>query len=179
MAIYETRAYRSGKEEDAAAARFWLKIFTATFALGVATGITMEFSFGTNWADYSRFVGDIFGAPLAAEALLAFFLESTFLGVLLFGRKHVGKKFYLVSAWLVFIGSAFSALWIIIANSWMQTPGAQSLPMREPCGAHELLRRGFQPVNAHTLLARDLCGAHHGRVHDHGGCGMVYAQEGS
>lgn len=127
MAIYETRAYRSGKEEDAAAARFWLKIFTATFALGVATGITMEFSFGTNWADYSRFVGDIFGAPLAAEALLAFFLESTFLGVLLFGRKHVGKKFYLVSAWLVFIGSAFSALWIIIANSWMQTPGGAEL----------------------------------------------------
>ena len=78
MAIYETRAYKSGKEEDVAAARFWLKIFTATFALGVATGITMEFSFGTNWADYSRFVGDIFGAPLAAEALLAFFLESTF-----------------------------------------------------------------------------------------------------
>ena len=127
MAIYETRAYRSGKEEDAAAARFWLKIITATFALGVATGITMEFSFGTNWADYSRFVGDIFGAPLAAEALLAFFLESTFLGVLLFGRKHVGKKFYLVSAWLVFIGSAFSALWIIIANSWMQTPGGAEL----------------------------------------------------
>lgn len=127
MAIYETRAYRSGKEEDAAAARFWLKIFTATFALGVATGITMEFSFGTNWADYSRFVGDIFGAPLAAEALLAFFLESTFLGVLLFGRNHVGKKFYLVSAWLVFIGSAFSALWIIIANSWMQTPGGAEL----------------------------------------------------
>lgn len=87
----------------------------------------MEFSFGTNWADYSRFVGDIFGAPLAAEALLAFFLESTFLGVLLFGRKHVGKKFYLVSAWLVFIGSAFSALWIIIANSWMQTPGGAEL----------------------------------------------------
>lgn len=127
VAIYETRAYKSGKEEDAAASRFWIKIFTATFALGVATGITMEFSFGTNWADYSRFVGDIFGAPLAAEALLAFFLESTFLGVLLFGRNHVSKKFYLVSAWLVFIGSAFSALWIIIANSWMQTPAGAEL----------------------------------------------------
>ena len=75
VAIFETRYYRSGKPEDAAASRFWVKIFTATFALGVATGITMEFSFGTNWADYARFVGDIFGAPLAAEALLAFFLE--------------------------------------------------------------------------------------------------------
>ncbi|WP_251197834.1 cytochrome ubiquinol oxidase subunit I [Anaerotardibacter muris] len=127
VAIYETRAYRSGKEEDAAASRFWIKIFTATFALGVATGITMEFSFGTNWADYSRFVGDIFGAPLAAEALLAFFLESTFLGVLLFGRNHVSKRFYLISAWLVFFGSALSALWIIIANSWMQTPGGAEL----------------------------------------------------
>lgn len=92
VAIFETKYYRSQKPEDAAASRFWIKVFTATFALGVATGITMEFSFGTNWADYARFVGDIFGAPLAAEALLAFFLESVFLGVLLFGRKKVGKK---------------------------------------------------------------------------------------
>lgn len=127
VAIFETRYYRSGKPEDAAASRFWIKIFTATFALGVATGITMEFSFGTNWADYSRFVGDIFGAPLAAEALLAFFLESVFLGVLLFGRAKVSKKFYLVSAWLVWLGSCLSALWIIIANSWMQTPGGTEL----------------------------------------------------
>lgn len=126
VAIFETKYYRSGKPKDAAASRFWIKVFTATFAIGVATGITMEFSFGTNWADYARFVGDIFGAPLAAEALLAFFLESVFLGVLLFGRNKVGKKFYLVSAWLVWFGSCLSALWIIIANSWMQTPaGAQ------------------------------------------------------
>ncbi|MEF2845247.1 MAG: cytochrome ubiquinol oxidase subunit I, partial [Eggerthellaceae bacterium] len=105
VAIFETKYYRSNKPEDAAASRFWIKVFTATFALGVATGITMEFSFGTNWADYARFVGDIFGAPLAAEALLAFFLESVFLGVLLFGRKKVGRKFYLASAWLVWFGS--------------------------------------------------------------------------
>ena len=78
LAINETKYYRSRNEKDAAASRFWVKIFTATFVIGVATGITMEFSFGTNWADYSRFVGDIFGAPLAAEALLAFFLESVF-----------------------------------------------------------------------------------------------------
>ena len=150
VAIYETRYYRSGKEEDAAASRFWIKIFTATFALGVATGITMEFSFGTNWADYSRFVGDIFGAPLAAEALLAFFLESTFLGVLLFGRKHVGKKFYLVSAWLVFIGSAFSALWIIIANSWMQTPAGAEL---SDTGTQAVLTNFFAAAfNPSTLI---------------------------
>ena len=127
VAVFETKYYRSQKPEDAAASRFWIKVFTATFAQGVATGITMEFSFGTNWADYARFVGDIFGAPLAAEALLAFFLESVFLGVLLFGRKKVGKKFYLASAWLVWFGSCLSALWIIIANSWMQTPAGAEL----------------------------------------------------
>ena len=127
LAILMTKAYRSGKPEDDHLARFWLKLFTGTFAVGVATGITMEFSFGTNWADYSRFVGDIFGAPLAAEALFAFFMESVFLGVLLFGREKVGKKFYLTSAWLVWIGSCLSALWIIIANSWMQTPAGYEI----------------------------------------------------
>ena len=121
-AIFATKYYRSRDEKDGAAVRLWVKIFTATFAIGVATGITMEFSFGTNWADYSRFVGDIFGAPLAAEALFAFFLESVFLGVLLFGRNKVSPKFYTVSAWLVWAGSLLSALWILIANSWMQTP---------------------------------------------------------
>ncbi len=127
MAINETKYYRSRNEKDAAATKFWVKIFTATFVIGVATGITMEFSFGTNWAQYARFVGDIFGAPLAAEALLAFFLESVFLGVLLFGRKRVSPKFYTVSAWLVFFGSCLSALWILIANSWMQTPAGAEL----------------------------------------------------
>lgn len=127
LAINVTKYYRSRSEKDAADTTFWVKIFTATFAVGVATGITMEFSFGTNWADYARFVGDIFGAPLAAEALLAFFLESVFLGVLLFGRKRVSPKFYLVSAWLVFFGSCLSALWILIANSWMQTPAGAEL----------------------------------------------------
>lgn len=127
MAIHETRFYRSKDPKDGAASRLWLKIFTATFAVGVATGITMEFSFGTNWADYSRFVGDIFGAPLAAEALLAFFLESVFLGILLFGRKKISPKFYVVSAWLVWLGSCLSALWILIANSWMQTPAGAEL----------------------------------------------------
>jgi len=122
MVLAERRFYKSGSEEDKAASNFWIKIFTATFAVGVATGIAMEFAFGTNWADYSRFVGDIFGAPLAAEGLFAFFLESTFLAVLLFGRSRVSKKFFYVSSWLVWAGSLLSALWIIIANSWMQTP---------------------------------------------------------
>ena len=126
-ALAETRAYRSGTQEDADAARFWVKLFTTTFAIGVATGITMEFSFGTNWADYSRFVGDIFVAPLAAEALFAFFLESVFLGVLLFGRGKVSPRFYCISAWLVWGGSCLSALWILIANSWMQTPAGAAL----------------------------------------------------
>ena len=92
------------------------------FVVGVATGITMEFSFGTNWSQYSRVVGDIFGAPLAAEGVLAFFLESSFLGILLFGRKRVSPRVYWLSAFLVFFGSHLSGLWIIIANSWMQTP---------------------------------------------------------
>jgi cytochrome bd ubiquinol oxidase subunit I len=122
VVLFERRYYKSGIPADKAASSFWIKLFTATFAIGVATGITMEFAFGTNWAEYSRFVGNIFGAPLAAEGLIAFFLESAFLGVLLFGRKRVSKGFYYVSAWLVWIGSMLSALWILIANSWMQTP---------------------------------------------------------
>jgi len=122
VVLSERRYYKSGIPADRAASNFWIKLFTATFAIGVATGITMEFAFGANWANYSRFVGNIFGAPLAAEGLLAFFLESTFLGVLLFGRKKVSRRFYYVSAWLVWAGSLLSALWILIANSWMQTP---------------------------------------------------------
>jgi cytochrome d ubiquinol oxidase subunit I len=127
LVLAERRYYKSGLAEDRAASDFWIKIFTATFAVGVATGIAMEFAFGTNWAAYSRFVGDIFGAPLAAEGLFAFFLESTFLAVLLFGRERVSKKFFYVSAWLVWCGSLLSALWIIIANSWMQTPAGYKI----------------------------------------------------
>src|SRR5680860_1605506 len=122
LVMAERRYYRTRSEADRNAAHFWLKLFTATFAIGVATGITMEFAFGTNWAAYSRFVGDIFGAPLAAEALFSFFLESTFLGVLLFGRGRVTPRFYYVAAWLVLIAAHLSALWILVANSWQQTP---------------------------------------------------------
>jgi cytochrome d ubiquinol oxidase subunit I len=122
VALAETRYHKTKDPKDKAATKFWAKIFTTTFIIGVATGITMEFSFGTNWANYSRYVGDIFGAPLAAEALLAFFLESVFLGIVLFAREKISPKLYLISTWLVFAGSALSALWILIANSWMQTP---------------------------------------------------------
>ncbi|MFH2129069.1 MAG: cytochrome ubiquinol oxidase subunit I [bacterium] len=103
-------------------AQFWISIFIVVFSIGVATGIVMEFQFGTNWERYSRFVGDIFGAPLAAEGVFAFFLESTFLGVLIFGKNKVSKKTYFVSSLMVTIGSTFSAFWIIVANSWQQTP---------------------------------------------------------
>jgi cytochrome d ubiquinol oxidase subunit I len=119
---FMTQYKKTDSEEYAAQVRFWLKLFAITFAVGVATGITMEFQFGTNWAEYSKFVGDIFGAPLAAEGILAFFLESTFMGVLLFGWKRFSKKVLWVSSLLVAAGSTLSAFWIIVANSWMQTP---------------------------------------------------------
>jgi len=102
--------------------KFWLTLFGINFAIGVATGIILEFQFGTNWSNYSWFVGDIFGAPLAIEGILAFFLESTFIAILFFGWGRVSKKLHLVSAWLVAIGSNLSALWILIANAWMQNP---------------------------------------------------------
>lgn len=102
--------------------KFWVKIFSLTFSMGVASGIVMEFQFGTNWAYYSRYVGDVFGSALAAEGIFAFFLESGFLAVLLFGWNKVGKKMHFFSTCMVSLGSMFSAVWIIVANSWMQTP---------------------------------------------------------
>ena len=121
-AIFATKYYRSRDEKDSAAMHFWVRIFTATFAIGVATGITMEFSFGTNWADYSRFVGDIFGAPLAIEGILAFFMEATFIAVMFFGWDKVSKRFHLASTWLTGLGATISAWWILVANAWMQNP---------------------------------------------------------
>src|SRR5215217_2161299 len=104
------------------AAKFWTSLFAVTFAMGVATGIVMEFQFGTNWAGYSRFVGDVFGSALAAEGIFAFFLESGFLAVLVFGWDKVTPKFHFLATSMVALGSAFSAVWIVIANSWQQTP---------------------------------------------------------
>ena len=108
-------------------AQFWIKILVVVFSMGVATGIVMEFQFGTNWEKYSRFVGDIFGAPLAAEGVFAFFMESTFLGVLIFGKDRVSQKTYFLSSLFVTVGSILSAFWIIAANSWQQTPTAYSI----------------------------------------------------
>ncbi len=102
--------------------KFWTKVFALTFAIGVATGIVMEFEFGTNWASYSRYVGDVFGSALAAEGVFAFFLESGFLAILLFGWNKVGPKMHFFSTLMVALGAHFSAIWIIVANSWMQTP---------------------------------------------------------
>lgn len=122
MVIMESLYLKTGKKEYEILTRFWIKLFAITFGIGVATGIIMEFEFGTNWAVYSRYVGDIFGSALAAEGLFAFGLESAFLGVLLFGWHRVKPWVHLVSTIGVFLGSMFSAVWIVVANSWQQTP---------------------------------------------------------
>ncbi len=122
IVIFESLYLRNNDLVYKKLSKFWIKIFGITFAMGVATGITMEFQFGMNWAAYSRFVGDIFGAPLAAEAIFSFFLESSFLGLLLYGEKRLSKKMYLFSALMVAVGASLSGLWIVAANSWQQTP---------------------------------------------------------
>jgi cytochrome d ubiquinol oxidase subunit I len=143
-------------------ARFWTRVFALTFAIGVATGIVMEFEFGTNWAAYSRFVGDVFGSALAAEGIFAFFLESGFLAVLLFGWDKVSRGVHFFSTCMVALGAHFSAVWIIVANSWMQTPGN---------GYHIVMHNGVQRAevtdfwqvvfNPSTLerLSHTVCGA--------------------
>lgn len=122
MVIMEGLYLKTRNKQYEVLTRFWLKIFAITFGIGVATGIIMEFEFGTNWAVYSRYVGDIFGSALAAEGLFAFGLESAFLGVLIFGWNRVSPKVHFISAIGVFLGSMFSAVWIVVANSWQQTP---------------------------------------------------------
>ncbi|MDX1613032.1 MAG: cytochrome ubiquinol oxidase subunit I [Candidatus Promineifilaceae bacterium] len=122
VALMETQYVRTGKEAYRQMTKFWGKLFVINFVLGVVTGIVMEFQFGMNWSEYARFVGDVFGAPLAIEALLAFFLESTFLGVWIFGWDKLSKRTHLAAIWLVAIAANLSALWILIANSWMQQP---------------------------------------------------------
>ena len=122
MVIFESLYIRTKKEVYHSLARFWTRIFALTFGIGVVTGIVMEFEFGTNWAVYSRYVGDVFGSALAAEGIFAFALESGFLGVLLFGWNRVKPWVHLVSTIGVFLGSMFSAIWIVVANSWQQTP---------------------------------------------------------
>jgi len=122
VALMETIYVRTGRDVFKRMTKFWGKLFVINFALGVVTGIVQEFQFGMNWADFSRFVGDIFGAPLAIEALSAFFLESVFLGVWIFGWRRLSKGMHAAAIWLVAIGSNISALWILIANAFMQQP---------------------------------------------------------
>ena len=122
MGIVETRYYRTGEQFWKDAARFWQKLFGVNFAMGVATGIILEFEFGTNWSNYSWIVGDIFGAPLAIEGIVAFFMESTFVAVMYFGWQKVSRGFHLASTWLTGLGATISAWWILVANSWMQCP---------------------------------------------------------
>ncbi len=122
MGIMETCYYRTGKDFWRTASKFWQRIFGINFAIGIATGIILEFEFGTNWSNYSWFVGDIFGAPLAVEGILAFFMESTFVAVMFFGWNKVSKGFHLASTWLTGLGATISAWWILVANSWMQDP---------------------------------------------------------
>jgi cytochrome bd ubiquinol oxidase subunit I len=122
IAMMETLYVKTGNEEWKNITKFWMKLFGINFAIGVATGIILEFEFGTNWSNYSWFVGDIFGAPLAIEGIFAFFLESTFIAVMFFGWNKVSKKFHLLSTWLVAFGANLSALWILVANAWMENP---------------------------------------------------------
>ena len=122
LVIMEGMYLKTGLKVYEDMTRFWIKIFALIFGIGVATGIIMEFEFGTNWATYSKYVGDIFGSALAAEGIFAFALEAGFLGILLFGWNRVSSKVHFFSTLMVFLGSAFSAIWIVVANSWQQTP---------------------------------------------------------
>jgi len=164
LAIMETVYVMTGKEIYKDMVKYWGKLFGINFALGVTTGLTMEFQFGTNWAYYSHYVGDIFGAPLAIEGLMAFFLESTFIGLFFFGWDRLTKLQHLVVTWLVAIGSNLSALWILIANGWMQNPvGAEfnfTTMRMEMTSFSELI---FNPVAqvkfVHTVSAGYVTGA--------------------
>ncbi len=122
LAFFESLYVKTGKEVWKRVTKFWMSLFAINFAVGIATGLILEFQFGTNWANYSWMVGDIFGAPLAAEGIFAFFIEATFFAVMFFGWNRVSRRFHLVSTWMVAIGSNLSALWILVANGWMQYP---------------------------------------------------------
>ena len=174
FAISETRAYRSGDERDKAASWFWAKVFTATFAVGVATGITMEFSFGTNWADYSRFVGDIFGAPLAAEALFAFFLESTFHTV----RAQSRREKVLPGIELAGSGRQLPVGAVDSDCEFMDADAGWrgSFRGRKPCRAHRLRGGCVQPEHGCALFPHSARAYRDGRVCRHCDFCLVYAQ---
>jgi cytochrome d ubiquinol oxidase subunit I len=144
--------------------QFWGKLFAINFAMGVATGITLEFQFGTNWAYYSHYVGDIFGAPLAIEGMMAFFLESTFVGLFLFGWKRLSKAGHLTATWLMALGSSLSALWILVANGWMQNPvgakfNAETMRMEITSFREIFFNDVAQAKFVHTISASYVTGA--------------------
>ncbi|MEW5845438.1 MAG: cytochrome ubiquinol oxidase subunit I [Bacteroidota bacterium] len=153
IAFMETLYYKTGDEEWKRITKFWMTLFGINFAIGVATGIILEFEFGTNWSNYSWFVGDIFGAPLAIEGIMAFFMESTFIAVMFFGWNKVSKKFHLISTWLVAIGANLSALWILVANAWMQYPAGMFFnPDTARNEMHNFWEVLFSPVAVNKFL---------------------------
>lgn len=154
MVIMEGLWLRTGERRYEAMARFWTRIFAVNFAVGVASGIVMEFQFGTNWSTYSRFVGDVFGSALAAEGIFAFFLESGFLAVLVFGWDRVGRRMHFFATLMVFCGSVFSSVWIVIANSWQQTPAGHVVVEHEGAMRAEIVdfwAMVFNPSSMHRL----------------------------
>lgn len=153
VAIMESIYLKTKDERWKAITKFWLTLFGINFAIGVATGIIMEFEFGTNWANYSWFVGDIFGAPLAVEGIVAFFLEATFFAVMFFGWDRVSPRFHLLSTWLVAIGSNLSAFWILVANGWMQYPiGTMFNPATARNEMTSFLEVALSPVSVSKFL---------------------------
>jgi cytochrome d ubiquinol oxidase subunit I len=154
LVIMESVYVMTGKTIYKDMTRFWGKLFGINFALGVTTGITLEFQFGTNWAYYSHYVGDIFGAPLAIEGLMAFFLESTFIGLFFFGWDRLSRQQHLLVTILMAVGTNLSALWILIANGWMQNPVGLGVQLRDDAhGAHRLLGGRVQPGGAGQVRA--------------------------
>ena len=164
MGVMETLYVVSGNEFWKRTVKFWMKLFGVNFAVGVATGLILEFQFGTNWSNYSWFVGDIFGAPLAIEGIVAFFMEATFVAVMFFGWNKVSKKFHLASTWLTGLGATISAWWILVANGWMQHPvGMEFNPDTVRNEMVDFLSVAFSPVAVvkffHTVLSAWMLGA--------------------
>jgi cytochrome d ubiquinol oxidase subunit I len=166
LAVTEGMYLKTRNKQYETMARYWTKIFAVVFAMGVSTGIVMEFEFGTNWATYSRYVGDVFGSPLAAEGIFAFFLESGFLAILVFGWDRVSPRVHFFSTVMVALGSIFSAVWIVVANSWQQTPAGYHIVgegMRARAEITDFWEMVFNPSSVdrllHTLIGAFILGA--------------------
>jgi cytochrome d ubiquinol oxidase subunit I len=162
MVLAAWRHRRTGLDSDRSAVELWTRLFAATFAAGVATGLTMEFAFGTNWANYSRFVGNIFGTPLAIEGIFSFFVESSFLGIILFGKKRISSRAYYACVWIVFLAALNSAFWILVANSWMHTPAGFAVEDGRAVLTNiwaAIFTKSLAPRFVHTVNATFMTGA--------------------